>query len=228
MIGTTDVPIDGEPEKAAASEDEIHYMLAAANRYITAELKESDIVWRFSGVRPLYDDDSESASQVTRDYHLALKQDDDTPPILSIFGGKITTYRCLAEEALEKLAPFFPSMGPSWTKKGVLPGGDLPGATMTTFVAELIKRHPNLDQKVIGKIARRHGSIAAEILGDADTMADLGQHIGEDLYEREIDYFKMNEWACTAEDILWRRTKVGLHLSPADHEQAVAKIEALL
>jgi len=117
MIGTTDVPIDGDPEKAAASEDEIHYMLAAANRYITSEVKEADIVWKFSGVRPLYDDDSESASQVIRNYHLALKKDDDAPPILSIFGGKITTYRCLAEEVLEKFYRSFLL----WAQAG--PGG---------------------------------------------------------------------------------------------------------
>lgn len=228
MIGTTDVPIEGEPEKATASEDEIHYMLAAANRYITTEIKESDIVWKFSGVRPLYDDDSESASQVTRDYHLALKNGDDTPPILSIFGGKITTYRCLAEEALGKLAPFFPAMGRPWTRKGFLPGGNLPGGNMDAFLASLIKRYPKLDEKVIAKIARRHGSIASDILGDAETMGDLGQHIGEDLYEREINHFKHREWALTAEDILWRRTKVGLHLSAADRDKAAAMIEALL
>ena len=107
-IGATDVPIEGNPKKAAASEDEIHYLLAAVNRYMTTEIRETDIVWKFSGVRPLYDDDVKSASKVTRDYHLALKTENDSRPILSIFGGKITTYRCLAEEALEKLSPFSP------------------------------------------------------------------------------------------------------------------------
>ncbi|MDA1323701.1 MAG: glycerol-3-phosphate dehydrogenase [Proteobacteria bacterium] len=228
MIGTTDVPIEGDPEKAAASEDEIRYLLAAANRYVTTEIKETDIVWNFSGVRPLYDDDAESASKVTRDYHLALKNDNDAPPILSIFGGKITTYRCLAEEALEKLSPFFPSMGPAWTRKASLPGGNLPGGTMEAFLDDLIRRYPNLDPRLITRIAHRHGSIATDILGDAATMDDLGQHIGEDLYEREIDYFKRREWALTAEDILWRRTKAGLHLEPADREKAAAMIEALL
>ena len=228
MIGTTDVPIDGDPEKAAASEDEIHYMLAAANRYITSKVKEADIVWKFSGVRPLYDDDSESASQVTRDYHLALKKDDNAPPILSIFGGKITTYRCLAEEAVEKLSPFFPSMGARWTRKGLLPGGDLPGGNMEAFLDNLTKHYPQLEQRLIRQIARRHGSLATEVLGDAKTMPDLGQRISDDLYEREIEYFKDKEWATTAEDILWRRTKVGLHLSPAEQEKAAAMIEALL
>jgi glycerol-3-phosphate dehydrogenase len=228
MIGTTDVPIDGDPEKAAASEDEIHYMLAAVNRYLTTEINEADIVWDFSGVRPLYDDDAENASKVTRDYHLALKAEDDSPPILSIFGGKITTYRCLAEEALEKLSPFFPAMGPAWTRKAFLPGGNLPSGTMQGFLDGLAKRYPKLDANLIAQLARRHGSIAADILGDADTMDDLGQHIGEDLYEREIDYFKRQEWAVTAEDILWRRTKVGLHLSATDREKVTAMIEALL
>ena len=194
MIGTTDVPIEGDPEKAAASEDEIHYLLAAVNRYMTTEIRETDIVWKFSGVRPLYDDDAESASKVTRDYHLALKTENDSPPILSIFGGKITTYRCLAEEALEKLSPFFPAMGRSWTRKGFLPGGNLPGGTMKAFLDDLAKRYPKLDQGLIAQLARRHGSIAADILGDAYTMDDLGQFIAEDLYEREIDYFKRQEW----------------------------------
>lgn len=228
MIGTTDVPIAGDPEKAAASEDEIHYMLAAVNRYLTTEIKQSDIVWDFSGVRPLYDDDSESASKVTRDYHLALKAEDHAPPILSIFGGKITTYRCLAEEALEKLSPFFPDMGRPWTKTGFLPGGKVPGGNMDAFLEILAERYPGLTPKLIGKLARRHGSMAADILGDARTMDDLGQHIGEDLYEREVDHFKRHEWAVMAEDVLWRRTKVGLHLAPADRDKAAAAIEALL
>ena len=228
MIGTTDVPIDGDPEKAAASEDEIGYLLAAVNRYVTTNIKESDVVWKFSGVRPLYDDDAENASKVTRDYHLALKVEDGAPPILSIFGGKITTYRCLAEEALETLSPFFPAMGPAWTRKALLPGGDLTGGTMKSFLDDLITRYPKLDPGLIKQLARRHGSIAADILGDAHTMGDLGQRIGEDLYEREIDHFKRQEWAQTAEDILWRRTKVGLHLDPADREKAAAMIEALL
>lgn len=228
MIGTTDVPIEGDPEKAAASEDEIHYMLAAANRYVTTDLKESDIVWQFSGVRPLYDDDAESASQVTRDYHLALKADDDTPPILSIFGGKITTYRCLAEEALEKLAPFFPNMGRPWTKDSLLPGGDIPGGSMKAFLEHLIGRYPKLAPELLGQMARRHGSSTTEILGDTTTMDDLGQRITDDLYEREIDYFKRREWAVTAEDILWRRTKVGLHLRSSDRDTAIQTIEAML
>lgn len=228
MIGTTDVPIEGEPEKAAASDDEIRYMLAAVNRYITAEIKESDIVWKFSGVRPLYDDDTESASKVTRDYHLALKNDDDTPPILSIFGGKITTYRCLAEEALEKLSPFFPNMGRPWTLRGFLPGGNLPGGNMDAFLEGLAKRYPRLDPTLIKKITRRHGSLTTDILGDAKSMDDLGQHIGEELYEKEVEYLKRREWAVTAEDILWRRTKVGLHLAPVELQKAEAVIEALL
>ncbi|MDA1323981.1 MAG: glycerol-3-phosphate dehydrogenase [Proteobacteria bacterium] len=228
MIGTTDVPIEGEPEKAAASADEIHYMLAAVNRYITTEIKEDDIVWKFSGVRPLYDDDAESASKVTRDYHLVLQNGDGAPPILSIFGGKITTYRCLAEEALEKLSPFFPNMGRPWTRKGFLPGGNLPGGAMEAFLDDLFRRYPKLEQGLITQLAQRHGSIATDILGDAGAMDDLGQRIGDGLYEREIDYFKRQEWARTAEDILWRRTKAGLHLAPADREGAAAMIEALL
>lgn len=228
MVGTTDVPIEGDPEKAAASDEEIQYLLAAVNRYFTTELIEADIVWAFSGVRPLYDDDAESASKVTRDYHLALRNGTDIPPILSIFGGKITTYRCLAEEALEKLSPFFPAMGRPWTRKAFLPGGNLPGGTMQTFLDSLTGRYPELDAGLIAQIARRHGSIAPDILGDAGTMNDLGQHIGNDLYEREIDYFKRREWALTAEDILWRRTKAGLHLAPADRERAAAMVEALL
>ena len=228
MIGTTDVPIDGDPEKAAASEDEIGYLLAAVNRYVTTNIKESDVVWKVSGVRPLYDDDAENASKVTRDYHLALKVEDGAPPILSIFGGKITTYRCLAEEALEKLSRFFPTMGPAWTRKALLPGGDLTGGTMNSFKNDLIAQYPKLDPNVITRLALRHGRIAGDILGDADTVTDLGQHITDDLYEREIEHFRRQEWAQTAEDVLWRRTKVGLHLDPVQRENASALIETLL
>jgi len=222
MIGTTDVPIEGDPAQAAASEDEIHYLLASVNNYFAAEQTEADIVWKFSGVRPLYDDDSESASKVTRDYHLALRHAADTPPILSVFGGKITTYRCLAEEALEKLAPVFPDMGRPWTKNAFLPGGNVWGGTMEAFLDDLSQRYPKLDRALLAQLARRHGSIATDILGDAETPADLGRKIGDGLYEREIDHFRRNEWAQTAEDILWRRTKVGLHLGPAEREAAAA------
>lgn len=228
MIGTTDVPIEGDPAEAAASEDEIRYLLAAVNRYIATEIKEQDIVWSFSGVRPLYDDDAESASKVTRDYHLALNTEDGGPPILSIFGGKITTYRCLAEEALEKLSPFFPSMGRPWTKKATLPGGDLPGGSMPVFLDRLAEQYSTLEPTLLSQLAYRHGSMTSDVLGDSCVLSDLGQRICGTLYEREIDYFKRREWATTADDVLWRRTKAGLHLDQSDRDKAAAIIETLL
>ncbi|MEP7276866.1 MAG: glycerol-3-phosphate dehydrogenase, partial [Betaproteobacteria bacterium] len=223
LIGTTDIAVDtyDDPE---ISGDEIDYLLALANGYLARPLSRSDIVWTYSGVRPLYDDGSEDPSAVTRDY--VLKVDAlDTPvdggraPVLSIFGGKITTYRKLAEHALADLAPYFPSMKPKWTRNATLPGGDLPDGDRAAWEQSLIARYPQLQPMLLRALARRHGTRAVDVLGDAKSAADLGTDFGAQLTAREIDDLVAKEWARTADDVLWRRTKCGLPMSPEARER---------
>ena len=178
-----------------------------------------DVVWSYSGVRPLYDDDADNPSAVTRDYHLLL--DEEGPPLLSVFGGKITTYRRLAEQVMEKLEPWFPDTQ-AWTATESLPGGDFgDGAANSGFDAlfdDLCHRYPKLPGLLLARIARRHGTLARVVLGDAREEADLGESFGGGLYEIEARWFIANEWAREADDILWRRTKCGLHMSVAERE----------
>jgi glycerol-3-phosphate dehydrogenase len=198
-------------EARAISPQETRYLLEAANRFLAKPLTEADVVSSYAGVRPLYDDGSDNPSEVTRDY--VLKLDDAGAPLLSIFGGKITTYRCLAEESLGKLARFFPRMRGSWTAGGPLPGG-VPN--FNAFRDEMAARYPKLGRELLAGIVRRHGALAPKILGDAKGLDDLGRHFGGGLTAREIEYLRAEEWAVTAEDILWRRTKCGLHMAEAE------------
>jgi len=222
LVGTTDVPHAGDPSCPEASTAEAEYLCRAASRYLTRPVNPAAIVWRYAGVRPLYDDGSADPSAVTRDYVLRLDSDQDSAPVLSVFGGKITTYRRLAEHALEKLAPWFPGMGPAWTAAKALPGGDIPGGDMAGFARRLAQRYPQLPQRLLQGLARRHGALAYDVLGTAASAADLGEHFGAELYTREVDYLLAHEWAHSAEDVLWRRTKAGLQLTPGQRE-AVAR-----
>ena len=210
LIGTTDIPHAGRPESALISADEIAYLCAAANRYFRRNISSADVLWSYTGVRPLYDDGSANPSEVTRDYRL-LVEEEGALPLLSIYGGKITTYRRLAEHALAKLARWLPHMGSDWTGRQVLPGGDI-GSDPVAYGRELATRYPHIPQEVVITLATRHGSLAQRVLGEARTESDLGAHFGELLYAREVDYFITREWAATADDILWRRTKAGLTL----------------
>jgi glycerol-3-phosphate dehydrogenase len=194
----------------------------AASRYLARPVNPSEIVWRYSGVRPLYDDGTPDPSAVTRDYVLRLDSDQDCAPVLSVFGGKITTYRRLAEHALEKLAPWFPAMGPAWSASTPLPGSAIPGGDVSRFEQHLTQRYPRLPQPLLQALARRHGVLAYDVLGNAASIEDLGEHFGAELYAREVDYLVEREWAMTADDVLWRRTKTGLQLAPVQCE-AVAR-----
>jgi len=214
LIGTTDVPLDGDPSRPEASAAEVEYLCRAASRYLRRAVSTSDVVWRYAGVRPLYDDGSTNLSAVTRDYVLRLDSDQAAAPVLSVFGGKITTYRRLAEHAIEKFAPWFPGMGPAWTADAPLPGATLPGGNAARFEQRLTQRYPRLPQPLLQALARRHGALAFAVLGNAASVAELGEPFGAELYAREIDYLIEHEWAASAEDILWRRTKSGLHLDP--------------
>lgn len=229
LIGTTDTPFDGDAGDVKIDAEEIDYLLGATAAFFANVPGKEEIVWSYSGVRPLFDDDSgASASKVTRDYHLDLVMENGRPPILSVFGGKITTYRCLAEEALAKLASVFPSMGRPWTAGQPLPGGDMPSGGFAALLDDLIRQYPTLDPITVTHIARRHGTLTTEVLGDAGGLEELGVHMGTDLYEREVIYLKNHEWARTADDILWRRTKAGVHLTPEQRDAAVQAIDALL
>ena len=208
LIGTTDVPYRDDPEDVAITGEEVDYMLAAVNRFTRKQLTRADILGDYSGVRPLYDDASENPSAVTRDYVFDVE---GTPPMLSVFGGKITTYRKLAEHALQKLQPFLPHMRGNWTSEAHLPGGDM--ADFAGFLAQFRAENSFLPDDLTLHYARLYGTRAPILLGSAQSLGDLGQHFGGLLYQAEIDYLKAHEWAQSAEDVLERRTKHGLILS---------------
>ncbi len=213
LIGTTDQDYEGDPAKVAISEREIDYLCDAASEYFAEPVRRADIVWTYSGVRPLYDDGASKAQEATRDYVLKADGGDGQPPLLNIFGGKITTYRRLAESMLEKIEGFLGKKGKPWTATATLPGGDFPATGFDAEVASLKRGYPFLDQRLAKRLVRLYGTRARGILGLAKSMGDLGRAFGADLYEAEIRYLVTNEWAVTAEDVLWRRTKRGLHFS---------------
>ncbi|MDB5606139.1 MAG: glpD [Bradyrhizobium sp.] len=212
LIGTTDIPYEGRAEDVAIDGAEIQYLLRALRRYVRMAPEHRDIVHSFSGVRPLYDDSAENPSAVTRDYVLEIDGTPEMAPVLSIFGGKITTYRKLAEHALQRLTPWFPRLLPAWTAGARLPGGDIPGG-FGDFVVDLQHEYWGLPDPLILHYARLYGTRARELLGPARNCSDLGRHFGGDLYEREACYLRETEWATQAADVLDRRTKHGLHLT---------------
>jgi glycerol-3-phosphate dehydrogenase len=223
LIGTTDVPFDGDPRDIRASEEEIDYLLESVRRYVTADLRRESVVHTFSGVRPLYDESTgKSASAVSRDYTLQQLPVDGAAPLLSVFGGKITTYRQLSEMVVDQLGQWLPGLGPAWTAGAVLPGGDLGGLEFDAFAAQLEQQRPQLPGDLLRALARRYGGLVDTVLGDAQQLDELGQHFGGQLYEREVRYLIEQEWAQTAQDILWRRTKVGLAMSEAERESFAA------
>jgi glycerol-3-phosphate dehydrogenase len=216
LIGTTDVAVEAY-EQPEISEAEIDYLLELANSYLAHPLARSDVIWTFSGVRPLYDDGASDPSAITRDYVFKLDRGEGGgAAALSIYGGKITTYRKLAEHALDELAPFLQPMKPRWTEHAVLPGGDLPAGGSAAWIAGLVQRYPALPAELLRGLARRHGTLALAILGNAKTPADLGEDFGNGLTAGEVGYFVRNEWARTADDVLWRRTKCGIGMTDAE------------
>jgi glycerol-3-phosphate dehydrogenase len=224
LIGTTDVAVADVEAAARITDEETDYLLAAANRFLARPLARADVVSSFAGVRPLYDDGSPNPSEVTRDYVLKLDHDNRAAPLLTVFGGKITTYRRLAEEALEKLAPFFPAMTGDWTAGQALPGGALPH--FNVFRDQMHHQYAGLGRELVEGLVRRHGSRVTSILGSARDAADLGRDFGAGLTEREVEYLRAEEWAVTAEDILWRRTKCGLHMSEDERHALGAYLQA--
>jgi glycerol-3-phosphate dehydrogenase len=227
LIGTTDVGLDGDARSCAVTGEEVAYLCRAANRFFDRQVAPADVKWSYCGVRALYDDGETNPADVTRDYRLNLDVDGGRAPLLSVFGGKITTYRRLAERALARLTPFFPRMGPPWTERAQLPGGDFPERTMEEHCGALALRYPHLPSALLKALVARHGGRTAQVLGDASTVCDLGPAFGHELYAREIDHFVSREWAWSAEDVLWRRTKAGLHLDPEATERVRAYVRSV-
>ena len=214
LIGTTDRDYVGDPAKVAASEEEIVYLCAAASEYFRKPVERDEVVWTYSGVRPLYDDGASKAQEATRDYVLALDEREGEAPLLSVFGGKITTYRRLAEAALAKVSAHLPAVArPGWSGDAPLPGGDFPHDGYDALVAEIVRTYPFLDGGLAARLVRAYGTRTRALLDGARSQADLGQTFGADLTEREVAYLMREEWAATADDVLWRRSKLGLHVS---------------
>jgi glycerol-3-phosphate dehydrogenase len=216
LIGTTDVDHDGTLDEVKASPDEIAYLCAGASEYFRKPVTPADVVWTYSGVRPLVDDGSGKPEAATRGYRFEVDGGaDGTPPLLSVFGGKITTYRHLAAEAVEQLAPFLPALqGGDWTGTASLPGGNFGMTEADAKIAELSARYPFLSAREAQRLIRLYGTRAFAFLGAATSPADLGEDFGHGLTAAEVDYLVSQEWARTADDILWRRTKLGLHFTP--------------
>ncbi|MGU3391198.1 glycerol-3-phosphate dehydrogenase [Sphingomonas sp. M1A8_2b] len=222
LIGTTDLPWDAAPGTPVISEAETDYLIATVNRYFTRTLTRDDVAWSYAGIRPLHDDHAGNASAVTRDYVLDLDAGGGRAPMLSIFGGKITTYRKLAEHAMAELAKVMPAIGPAWTAGAALPGGDIPDADFDRFVGELTAGRPGLPPALLHRLARAYGTEVDALLGDATDAAALGEDFGGGLTRCEVDYLIAREWAQTSEDILYRRGKLGLHAPTGTAERLAA------
>jgi glycerol-3-phosphate dehydrogenase len=229
LVGTTDVPYAGDAGQVTIDAAEVNYLLDCLNRFLRRPASAGDIVWTYAGVRPLYDDGSaQAAQQVSRDYHLELQHGAQGAPLLSVYGGKITTYRRLAEAALEQLLPALGlPAGETWTDRQPLPGGDIPGGDLAAFMQRACARWPQLPPPLVRRLARTYGTRMGMVLGDARQLQDLGRDFGAGLTAAEVQYLVANEWARSAEDILWRRTRLGLALPASavhDLQDAVAQL----
>ncbi|MFV2034850.1 MAG: glycerol-3-phosphate dehydrogenase [Halocynthiibacter sp.] len=216
LIGTTDADFTGDPGQVSCSPEERAYLVASASRFFREPLSEDDVIWSYSGVRPLYDDNASSATAATRDYVLKVTAPAGGAPLLSVFGGKITTYRRLAEHGLQKLAPYLNGAVKPWTAGAPLAGGDFPVDGVPLLVTRLRENYPFLDARWALRLVRAYGTGAGEMLGKAKRAEDLGRHFGWNLTEREVNWLRDREFAETAQDILWRRSKIGLRLSKAE------------
>jgi glycerol-3-phosphate dehydrogenase len=218
-VGTTDVAFEGDAGGATISSQETDYLCDTINHYFPArKITSADVVWSYAGVRPLFDDASEDISKVTRDYRLELEAGPGEAPQLSVYGGKITTYRKLAEGVLARLQPLIGGTSASWTARSPLPGGDLPGRDLAAFLSRSRGRWPALPQALLQRLTQAYGTRIERILGKAVNLQDLGRDHGAGLTDAEIDYLRAEEWAGSADDILWRRTKLGLHMTAQQRE----------
>jgi glycerol-3-phosphate dehydrogenase len=225
LIGTTDIEYKGDPSDVVISQSEIDYILGISNEHFKHQLTAADVCWAFSGVRPLLDDESDSPQAVTRDYTFEVEAPAGMAPILSVFGGKLTTYRKLSELAVNDLVKYFAHAGPTWTLHSTLPGGDF--KDQATLRAQLNSNYPWLPIELCARYVRSYGTLIYTILRDAKVLADLGQHFGAGLYALEIDYLVAHEWACNVDDILWRRSKLGLLLSATQKSEVEKYLKTL-
>ncbi|APE04554.1 glycerol-3-phosphate dehydrogenase [Alteromonas sp. RW2A1] len=223
LVGTTDEDFQGDPLDAAISDDETRYLIDVVNTYFKTKISTEDIVHSYSGVRPLLEEKNASAQELTRDYKVELKGEVGEPVLLNIFGGKITTYRKLAEHAVDKLVSCFPRAKKAWTREAPLPGGAF--SDKASLSAELKSSYPWLPESVIQRYVRQYGLLCHKFLTGASGLNDLGQDFGAQLFEAEIDYLIEHEWALTIEDVLWRRTKHGLRLNDIQKESLSNYIE---
>jgi len=220
LIGTTDLEYKGDPGKVAIDEGEISYLCQLASDYFRNPVRPADVVWTYAGVRPLIEDSASDAKAVTRDYRFEL--DDEAAPVLSIFGGKITTFRKLAEDAVDLICKQLGKPAPAWTENACLPGGDIFGAIpqnrsvleFCQWTAAQQVKYAWLPPELVKRYARAYGTRIHTLLDRRETLADMGEEILPGLYAAEVDYLRRKEWAVTAADILWRRSKLGLHLGP--------------
>lgn len=222
LIGTTDVDYQGDPGAAAITGDEIDYLCRSASEYFAASITPTSVRHSFSGVRPLYDDGSQAAQSITRDYVLHLDAPGARLPLLSIFGGKLTTYRTLSEQVLHKLRPFYPAMGKPWTRTVPLPGGDFPVDGFATLVSALQQTCAVLNEAQARRLVRAYGTRAHRVVAAVHNRDDLGDPFGADLFACEVAYLMDSEWARSAEDVLWRRSKLGLRLSSEEAQRLEA------
>jgi glycerol-3-phosphate dehydrogenase len=225
LVGTTDLEYTGNTDQVAIDQSEIDYLCRLTERYFQQPITPADVIWSYSGVRPLLEDDSANASEITRDYQLTLEG--EHAPLLSVFGGKITTFRKLAEEAVDMIAAKLGNLHGTWTEHACLPGGDLFGPPQNravlefdTFVGALQQSYGWLPPKLVARYARAYGTRIHRLLDHRKCLADMGEAVADGLYEAELDYLVKNEWALSGVDILWRRSKLGLHL-PADTAQRI-------
>lgn len=215
LIGTTDVDYDDDPARVRVAAAEIEYLCTAVNRWLRTPVRPADVVWQYSGVRPLLADHHQEAAKVTRDYRLQLDQ--EQAPMLSVLGGKLTTYRVLAEEAVDQLGAVLGRDAPAWTATGpALPGGEIGDAHAVQTLLQT--RYPRQPPALLAALSRRYGMRALKLLGAAATPVQLGIDFGAGLYQREVDYLVAHEWVRTLDDLLWRRTHLGLHLDATQRE----------
>lgn len=220
LIGTTDMNYTADPRNVSIDNSEKEYLCKIIGTYFNKAITMDDIIWDYSGIRPLYDDEEDNPAKVTRDYRFEIEDDQGTAPLLSIFGGKITTYRVLAEKAMSKLQHYFPAATGKWTANTHLPGGDIQGS-LQAFNAQMSERYSFLPKEVVTRMSSAYGTLIEQVLEGAEKLDDLGQAFEGGLYEKEVKYLVDYEWARSADDILWRRSKLGLHIS----KESQAKIQ---
>ncbi|MDB5538460.1 MAG: Aerobic glycerol-3-phosphate dehydrogenase [Devosia sp.] len=228
LIGTTDMDFEGDPATVKISDAEIDYLCAAASEYFIKPVTRDEIVWTYSGVRPLFDDGASAAQEATRDYVLKTEGEAGAAPLINIFGGKLTTHRRLSEQVVDRIDGLIGAKGPSWTKTGHLPGGDFPAIGFEALLRKHMGMYPKLGPVVLRRVTRAYGTLVPTLIGDRQKAGDFGTQFGGTLTQLEVDYLMDREWARTAEDVLWRRTKQGLRFNAEETAELARYMAARL